>query len=322
MKWEMEILPPASPYMYNTNWLLDDNRTNTKWTPAENKLFENALAVYDKDTPDRWHKVAEMIPGKTVMDVVKQYKELEADVCNIEAGLIPIPGYSTTTSPFTLDWVNTPGYDGFKGLTAKRSSSGRPPEQERKKGVPWTEEEHKLFLLGLKKYGKGDWRNISRNFVITRTPTQVASHAQKYFIRQLSGGKDKRRASIHDITTVNLTETTRTSSEDSSKRSTSPQHSVMLSHQQQQQQQQPISSAASSGVNFQWSNQSNAGVAMALNPAHEQVFVSSPYGLNSYGFKVQGQSLHRSPLHESSYLGPQTPNMVFQMQPSQHYSHA
>ena len=65
-------------------------------------------------------------------------------------------------------------------------------------------EKHRLFLMGLKKYGKGDWRNISRNFVITRTPTQVASHAQKYFIRQHSGGKDKRRASIHDITTVNL----------------------------------------------------------------------------------------------------------------------
>lgn len=62
-------------------------------------------------------------------------------------------------------------------------------------------------MLGLKKYGKGDWRNISRNFVTTRTPTQVASHAQKYFIRQLSGGKDKRRSSIHDITTVNLNET-------------------------------------------------------------------------------------------------------------------
>lgn len=321
MKWEMEILPPASPYMYNSNWLLDDNRTNnTKWTPAENKLFENALAVYDRDTPDRWHKVAEMIPGKTVMDVVKQYKELEADVCDIEAGLIPIPGYSsgtTTTSPFTLDWVNTsPAYDdGFKGITAKRSSSGRPLEQERKKGVPWTEEEHKLFLLGLKKYGKGDWRNISRNYVITRTPTQVASHAQKYFIRQLSGGKDKRRASIHDITTVNLTETTRTSS-DESKRSASPQNSAMLSRHQQLN-----SNAASSGLNFQWSDQPNAGVAMALNPAHEQVFMS-PYGLNSYGFKMQGQNLHRSSLHESSYLGPQTPNMVFQMLPSQHYSHA
>lgn len=62
----------------------------------------------------------------------------------------------------------------------------------------------RLFLMGLKKYGKGDWRNISRNFVMTRTPTQVASHAQKYFLRLSSGGKDKRRSSIHDITTANI----------------------------------------------------------------------------------------------------------------------
>lgn len=67
---------------------------------------------------------------------------------------------------------------------------------------------YRQFLMGLLKYGKGDWRNISRNFVISKSPTQVASHAQKYFIRQLSGGKDKRRPSIHDITIVNLTETT------------------------------------------------------------------------------------------------------------------
>ncbi|KAJ4832285.1 hypothetical protein Tsubulata_012234 [Turnera subulata] len=59
-----------------------------------------------------------------------------------------------------------------------------------------------LFLLGLDKYGKGDWRSISRNFVVTRTPTQVASHAQKYFIRLNSMNKDRRRSSIHDITSV------------------------------------------------------------------------------------------------------------------------
>ncbi|KAF2311390.1 hypothetical protein GH714_022217 [Hevea brasiliensis] len=67
---------------------------------------------------------------------------------------------------------------------APHSSSSR---GERKRGVPWTEEEHKLFLLGLQKVGKGDWRGISRNFVKTRTPTQVASHAQKYFLRRSIG---------------------------------------------------------------------------------------------------------------------------------------
>ncbi|XP_010553252.1 PREDICTED: transcription factor DIVARICATA-like [Tarenaya hassleriana] len=209
MSREIEVLSPAS-YLQTSNWLFQESR-GTNWTAEENKKFENALALFDKDTPDRWYRVAAMLPGKTVGDVIKQYRELEEDVSDIEAGLIPIPGYASDS--FTLDWggggcdgsvagnnsFNVNGYYYFAG--GKRSSGGRTPEQERKKGVPWTEEEHRQFLMGLKKYGKGDWRNIARNFVTTRTPTQVASHAQKYFIRQLNGGKDKRRSSIHDITT-------------------------------------------------------------------------------------------------------------------------
>ncbi|KAL2500560.1 Duplicated homeodomain-like superfamily protein [Forsythia ovata] len=214
MNWEMELLNPAS-YLSTSNWFFEENK-GTKWTPEENKRFEDALALFDKDTPDRWYNVAAMIPGKTVSDVIKQYIELVEDVSDIEAGLIPIPGYTNNINSFTLEWVNSHGYDGLKqlyGPGGKRNSSARSSDHERKKGVPWTEEEHRQFLLGLKKYGKGDWRNISRNFVTSRTPTQVASHAQKYFIRQLSGGKDKRRSSIHDITTVNLTETEWTSPE-------------------------------------------------------------------------------------------------------------
>ncbi|PIN26038.1 hypothetical protein CDL12_01206 [Handroanthus impetiginosus] len=69
----------------------------------------------------------------------------------------------------------------------------------RKKGTPWTEEEHRQFLLGLQKLGKGDWRGISKNYVPSRTPTQVASHAQKYFIRQSSVPKKKKRPSLFDI---------------------------------------------------------------------------------------------------------------------------
>ncbi|XP_008775058.1 transcription factor DIVARICATA isoform X2 [Phoenix dactylifera] len=198
----MEVLAQTTPYFPNSSWLLGPKRSGN-WTQEENKLFEDALAHFDGDTPDRWEMVAAMIPGKSVQDIISHYKDLEEDVSHIEAGLIPFPGYSS--SSFTLDWENSHRYEGSKPsyfVGAKRL--GGRPDQERKKGVPWTEEEHKLFLLGLQKYGKGDWRNISRNFVHTRTPTQVASHAQKYFIRLNSGGRDKRRSSIHDITTVSL----------------------------------------------------------------------------------------------------------------------
>ncbi|GAB2228060.1 hypothetical protein Droror1_Dr00009890 [Drosera rotundifolia] len=70
---------------------------------------------------------------------------------------------------------------------------------ERKKGVPWTEEEHRLFLIGLQQLGKGDWRGIARKYVVSRTPTQVASHAQKYFIRQTNATRRKRRSSLFDM---------------------------------------------------------------------------------------------------------------------------
>lgn len=46
---------------------------------------------------------------------------------------------------------------------------------------------------------QGDWRGISKDYVTTRTPTQVASHAQKYFIRHNNQSKRKRRTSLFDL---------------------------------------------------------------------------------------------------------------------------
>ncbi|CAM9456367.1 unnamed protein product, partial [Laminaria digitata] len=43
----------------------------------------------------------------------------------------------------------------------------------------WSEEEHKNFLRGYRKYGK-DWVVIRELCVTTRTVTQIRSHAQKF----------------------------------------------------------------------------------------------------------------------------------------------
>ncbi|CAL8471951.1 g11493 [Coccomyxa elongata] len=80
-----------------------------------------------------------------------------------------------------------------------RTEQSHHDQRQRRRGNPWSEEEHRNFLAGLKKLGKGDWRGISRHFVQTRTPTQVASHAQKYFIRQLNLHNRKRRSSLFDM---------------------------------------------------------------------------------------------------------------------------
>lgn len=79
--------------MASTSWQSSPD-SNMTWTAKQNKLFENALAVYDKETPDRWHKIAKVVGGTTEEEVRRQYEILLEDINRIESGKVPLPKYS------------------------------------------------------------------------------------------------------------------------------------------------------------------------------------------------------------------------------------
>lgn len=146
------------------------------------------------------------------------------------------------------------------------------------------------------KYGKGDWRNISRNFVNSKTPTQVASHAQKYFMRQLSGGKDKRRPSIHDITTVNLTESAIVLDQPSKQLP-----SLQKSHCYQK-------------LLLDWNRSSDGGL-LGLGPNYGDRLVSFPSGIAANGTKTE-QDRELNDVYYGAYSKPH--KSMFQFESSRH----
>ncbi|MQL95132.1 hypothetical protein Taro_027797 [Colocasia esculenta] len=70
--------------------------SGSSWSAKQNKLFEEALAVYDKDTPDRWQNVAREVGGKSPEEVKRHYDELVRDLKFIEAGQVPFPNYRSS----------------------------------------------------------------------------------------------------------------------------------------------------------------------------------------------------------------------------------
>eukprot|EP00871_Galdieria_phlegrea_P000261 jgi/Galph1/1235/GphlegSOOS_G5983.1 len=59
----------------------------------------------------------------------------------------------------------------------------------------WTPNEHQRFLEALRKFGHKDVKSIS-NYVGTRNPTQVRTHAQKYFLRLFKESRNRQEQGI------------------------------------------------------------------------------------------------------------------------------
>ncbi|XP_027333202.1 protein RADIALIS-like 3 [Abrus precatorius] len=81
--------------------MASNSHTNNKeksssWTRIQNKQFERALALYDKDTPDRWKNIAKVVGDKSAEEVKRHYEILLEDLKHIESGHVPIPSYNST----------------------------------------------------------------------------------------------------------------------------------------------------------------------------------------------------------------------------------
>lgn len=72
---------------------LKQQRPEATWTAKQNKLFEKALALYDKETPERWQNIAKAVGGKSADEVKRHYEILLEDLRRIESGRVPIPNY-------------------------------------------------------------------------------------------------------------------------------------------------------------------------------------------------------------------------------------
>lgn len=118
-----------------------------RWTRAEDKLFEEALVIFgeEEEDPDRrWQKIAGHVPGRSPAEVKDHYEALVHDVSQIDSGRVDPPLYSDDSAW----WGGGESPSTRSSQISFGSNGGKPKhsEVERKKGTPWTEEEHRYLL--------------------------------------------------------------------------------------------------------------------------------------------------------------------------------
>lgn len=131
---------PSSFGLLNDYWSpTASSPSPTPWTRQQDKIFEHALVMVPENSPNRWIKIAALVPGKSAAEVRDHFDALVSDVQKIDSGRVELPSYaddSVASSP-----------ESPRQLSEKAS--------ERKKGKPWTKKEHQYVtstfdFLGIK----------------------------------------------------------------------------------------------------------------------------------------------------------------------------
>jgi len=147
------------------------------WSSEDAATFEQGLAAFDEALADRGSKLQSLLPHKTEEDIRKRYQKLLSQITSIEQGAVPI----YTDNEFYVRWC-----DPEQGIGNVDAVSAHDTV-----GIPWSEEEHRLFLVGVNKFGRDDVDSISKYYVVTRSADQVAQFGFKYFAR-IDGARRER----------------------------------------------------------------------------------------------------------------------------------
>lgn len=130
---------------------VDEAGSSSVWSREQDKAFENALATHPEDASDRWEKIAADVPGKTLEEIKCHYKLLVEDINQIEAGCVPLPSYNSSQEGSTSHAGDEgtgkkSGHLGHYNSESNHGSKASRSDQERRKGIAWTEDEHRSDL--------------------------------------------------------------------------------------------------------------------------------------------------------------------------------
>ncbi|XLT07023.1 hypothetical protein HN51_045772 [Arachis hypogaea] len=189
------------------------------WTWEENKAFESVITSCFQDAlRNHWEEVAARLPGRTPAQLQERFQKLINDISAIHNGYptnTPLNASDNMTimmeyNPLSIPIINPPPLPPYSTDHHNREEVLPAAEEEvvptaeeeaapTNSGCHWTLDEHRLFLRGYEEEGK-HWKRISEYYVKTKTSSQIASHAQKYFKHQKDLAKGKKlRKSIFDV---------------------------------------------------------------------------------------------------------------------------
>ncbi|TVU23078.1 hypothetical protein EJB05_32813, partial [Eragrostis curvula] len=179
---------------------------NEEWSPSDIAVMKSLIVkhnniINDCDSNAMNNKQRDILdvlqtqfPLKEKHQVIDLYLDIVVEImqCQENSGTRPnAEGINLVNDNFGIS-VEDLAMDNMKMMHDSSLTTGDTRDRKVAQKAP------RLFLHGLCVYGRGDWKNISRHIVKTRTPRQVSSHAQKYF-RRLEGTTARQRYSINDV---------------------------------------------------------------------------------------------------------------------------